>query len=287
MSSDANTSILVIGATGNVGSEVVRQLASAGRTARIYVRDAAKARAMLSDSGYELVEGQLDDRAGLEKAMAGVDGLYMVTFETPEYLDFLDNVLSAAKDAGVKRIVLMSATSDENSDIPFLKIHGLMERKVKESGLEWTILHPDWFMQNFFGNAGVEEVVFPGGPGKSCFIDVRDIAAVAIKALDGGHHGRILELTGPEPLTYGEAVAKLAEGSGFPFKYVQPTPEQFREGFIAQGNPPEYADLMIDITQPMRDGSVTPPTGVVEEVLGRKPISMTQFAKDFADTLRG
>ncbi len=283
-----STRVLAIGATGNVGSEVVRQLVAAGETPRVYVRDPAKAKQLLGESGYELVEGQLSDEAGLGKAMAGVEALYMVTFETEEYFTFLDNALGAANDAGVKRMVLMSATSDENSEVPFLRIHGLMERKVKESGLNWTILHPDWFMQNFFGNAGVEEVVFPAGPGKSAFIDVRDIASVAIAALcSDDHAGKILDLTGPESLTYGEAVAKIAEGSGFAFRYVQPTPEQFREGFIAQGNPPEYADLMIDITQPMRDGVVTPPSGVVEQVLGRPPISMVQFAQDYAAVLKG
>lgn len=282
------TKILAIGATGNVGSEVVKQLVAAGQTPRIYVRDSAKARRLLGAKGYELAEGQLNDRDRLASAMKGVSGLYMVTFETPEYLTFLDIALATAKAAGVQHIVLMSAASDENSDIPFLRIHGLMERKVKESGLKWTILHPDWFMQNFLEEPERREVVFPTGPGKTSFIDARDIAAVAIKALtEPGHDCKIYDLTGPEALTFREAVERMAKGSGVPITYLEPTPEEFRKGGIEMGIPAEYLDLLIDITAPSRGGAVSPPNDTVRTILGRAPIAIEQFGKDHAAVWRG
>jgi uncharacterized protein YbjT (DUF2867 family) len=207
-----NPLILVTGATGIVGSEIVKQLVEARQKVRVLVRDPAKA--LKFGTGIEVVKGDLSKPETLVAAFAGVDkvfvlsnGLDLPTLEA--------NAFDAAKKAGVKHIVKLSG---RHLDADFLagtvlaQWHSESERRLRTLGITWTILRPGVFASNFLMWLVREQgaVFLPVGDGRDTPTDPRDIAAVAVKVLTTpGHEGKVYELTGPEFLSYAEMVQKM------------------------------------------------------------------------------
>ncbi|MEQ9247537.1 MAG: NAD(P)H-binding protein, partial [Nitratireductor sp.] len=143
--------ILVTGATGNVGSEIARQLIAQKTPFRIYVRDAAKAAEMIGPDGYEVALGDFDEADAFEKALLDVDAVYMVTNQSDAFKTSLTRMAGQIKKAGIKRLVMLSAECDPDSSVFFVRRTGELEEIVKAADLPWTFLRPDWFMQNFAG----------------------------------------------------------------------------------------------------------------------------------------
>jgi len=272
--------ILVTAATGNVGKEIAKQLVEAGDQPRIFVRDESKAKTMIPDGDYQLAVGDVTDLAALESAMQGVEAVYTAVLDAyREDTTYLQNIITAAKNAGTKRIVLMSAFKVEAyPDMPFIQWHNKAESELMESGLDWTILRPDWFMQNFLAYVKEGQLNLPMGSGKNSFIDTQDIAAVAIEALkDSKHAGKAYSLSGPEVMDHHQVAETITKVTGRPCVFNNIDPQLIKQGLEAQGYEEWYVNMYLDITTPMRAGDVRTPQPDVEQILNRKPVSLAEF----------
>lgn len=273
--------ILVTGATGNVGSEIARQLIARGTPFRIYVRDADKAADMIGEEGYETALGNFSDEAAFADALVGIRAVYMVTNQSDAFKTDLERMTRQIKQAGIDRFVMLSAEGDPDSDIFFVRRTGELESIIRDADLNWTFLRPDWFMQNFAGYVAMGMVAFPDGPGKTSFVDVRDVAEVAIKTLtESGHTGRTYRLTGPRAMTFAEAAARISAVLGRDVPFVGISPEQMRDGLIAQGAEPWYAEMNAEMTFAIRMGMSFSPSNDILFLLEREPRSIETYTAD-------
>jgi uncharacterized protein YbjT (DUF2867 family) len=211
----------------------------------------------------------------------------MGSFDHPEQLALQANLIAAAKRAGVRRIARLSALStDEDSEVPFARIHARGDRQVLESGLGGIALRPTWFHQNFLGYFPRGVMRGAAGEGRVAFIDVRDIAAVAVRVLTApGFEGEGIDLTGPEPLTHGEVAAILGRETGRTFAYVDVDPATFRRENLAGGASAAYADILDYLYARIRAGEAARVADGARRVLGRDPIPLARFARDYTKEL--
>lgn len=270
--------ILISTANGKVGSEIVEQLLAKGKSVRIGAHNLAKAEANFP--GVHVVHFDYNDTDSLKAALEGVDTVYLASpGDFPS--DPEKNVVDLAKTIGVKRIVKLSAMGVEADDsIPLRQV----ELYIQASGLEYTILRPNWFMQNY--STGMAEGIRngslyePAEQAKTGFIDARDIASVAVKALtENGHNGQAYALTGGESLDRNAVAAKLSSATGKTVQYVPINDDQFR-GAMQNELSPSYLELMSNLYAGVRAGWSDATTDTVKKLLGRDPISFDQFAAD-------
>lgn len=278
--------IAVTGPTGNVGAEVVRSLRAAGAPVRALSVDPERARRALGDD-VEHVRLAFGDEATYAGAFQGARALFLM--RPPQITDVARRIhpaIDAARAAGVRRIAFLSLQGVErNPVVPHYRI----ERHLRRSGVPTTMLRPSFFMQNL-GTTHRDEIrdegrIFvPAGRGRTSFVDVRDVAAVAAKALlEAGHEGRAYELTGREALGYAEVVKILTEVLGRPITYADPSPLAFWRRSRAQGTPAAFVVVMLGLYTVSRLGMAARVTPDLEELLGRPPITVRGFAEDHAE----
>jgi uncharacterized protein YbjT (DUF2867 family) len=280
-----SASILVTGATGNVGAEVVRQLQHAGQSVRAAVRYANDTR-FASGAGIESVLFDFAQPATFQPAFEGVERIFLVRPPAISNVRrYIFPAIDAAKRAGVRQIVFLSLIGvEKNRVVPHYKI----ERHILSSGLDHTFLRPSFFMQNLSTTHRGEirdrnEIFVPAGAGKTSFIDVRDIAAVASLALvEAGHASAIYELTGDEALSYAAVAGQLSSILGRTITYPRPSLLQFIRRQREQGLPWPLVVVMSGIYTTARLGLAGRLTGDVRRLLGRPPTTFQQFAKDHA-----
>lgn len=277
--------ILVTTPNGKVGSEVVKQLLEKGVPVRVGAHTPEKARAAFPDA--EVVKFDFQDEASVRQALQGVTALYLASpGEMPA--EPVKRVVDLAREAGVQRIVRLSALGAEQGDNPLRDV----EQHIEASGLAWTFVRPSWFMQNYStlsaGRIRDQGTLFePSGSGKTGFVDARDIAAVAVAALTGeGHAGQAYAVTGPEALSRDEVARAISEATGKEVKYVPITDEQLQQAMRQAGAPEAYIGLMTNLYGMVRAGHTERVTNDVKRVTGRDPIRFGQFARDHADVWR-
>lgn len=278
--------ILITGATGNNGREIVRLLAEAHIPARALVRDKTKA-AELNWPGIEKVEGDLTQPESLRPALRGIEKAFLLTPYAPDQVGMQAGFISAAKRAGVQHIVKFSGMSaDVNSAVAIFRQHGEIERILEASGLAYTHLRPTSFMQNFLSSAATiarGALYAPMAEARANFVDVRDIAAVAFKALtEPGHEGKAYDITGPEALTHAEIAERLGKAIGKPVTYYAMTPEQYKSSLMQAGVPEWMADGLNELYAAYRAGYADCVTDAVPRIGGKTPIRFQQFAEDHA-----
>src|SRR6266545_6267959 len=206
--------ILVAGATGHVGSQLVRLLAEGGTPARALIHSPDKA-APIQRLGLETALGDFEQTDTLDAAMAGCDHLFLLSPPSPRQPEQEQHVIDAARRAGVAHVVKLSAPgADPHAPVVFGRWHAQIEQYLAQSGLAHTLLRPGYFMQNFLMSAQpvAEQGVLYGmtGEGRVGYIDARDIAAVAARVLTSpGHQGTSYTLTGPESLSAAEVAERL------------------------------------------------------------------------------
>ncbi|WP_406270466.1 NAD(P)H-binding protein [Nocardia sp. NBC_00881] len=275
--------ILVAGATGNVGAELVRTLSKQGQPVRALVRDAAKA---ALPSGVEAVTGDLNRPETLSGALDGVHGVFLLS----GYND-LPDLLKRAKNAGVQRVALLSGGSAALQDLDnaVSRYMTLSERAVRASELAWTFLRPRSFMSNslrWLPQLAVGDVIRVQFPDvRVGAIDPADIAAVAATALtDGGLDGQVLELTGPQALLPADQIAVLAAALDRPLVAHGLSNEETKAELTAT-MPREYVDAFLDF---FADGTLDEATlyPTVEQVIGRPPRTFEQWATAHADAFK-
>ena len=209
---------------------------------------------------------------------------------TPNITALERKAIDEIKQAGVRHVVKLSAMGGR--DAIFLRQHADSEDYIKSSGVAYTFLRPNGFMQNFVTYNGATintQNAFYGsqGDGEVSHIDLRDIAAVAVKTLtEDGHEGKAYTLTGPEALSNARVAEILSEDTGREIKYVDLTAEQFKQALLGVGLPEWSANALVDLQQFYRRGGASAVTRDVEQLLGRKPISFEQFSRDYAQAFQ-
>jgi uncharacterized protein YbjT (DUF2867 family) len=275
--------ILVVGATGTVGSEVVKQLTDRGGRVRVMTRDPAKAAKF--GKAVEIVEADLGKPETLGPAFAGVEKAFVLSNGPGIALE--GNALAAAKAAGVRHVVNVTAQEldfPELAAAPLGQAHLSIERALVESGLAWTILRPSWFASNllipFLMDLRAGETVLPAGDGKEAPIDPRDIAAVAIKTLTTpGHEGKTYVITGPELLSQTDMMARASAILGRPLKHVDISEAEALTRWLGMGVPREFADSLIGHFKAMKAGRAHV-TSAVAEITGRPPRRFEDWVHD-------
>jgi len=283
--------ILVTGATGTTGSEIVRQLAAAGARVRALVHRRPAAAAV--GGHVEYVTGDLADAASVERAMAGVERVMLIPPVDPRAAEMQRNVAAAAKRAGVRHIAKLSVLAvNPNSPVRFLRWHAEGERIVADSGIPATNLRANSFMQNILHMApqiAATGVFYqPAGNARISFVDARDIGAAATRVLtEDGHGGRSYDITGPEALTFADAAAAIAEAAGRPVQYREQSPEEFKQTILGFGRPEWVADGLNELYGFYREGLASRVDGAVEKLAGRRATTFREFARDYAPAFSG
>ena len=285
--------ILITGATGTTGREIVGELQKLGATGvRALVRDPARA-AFIREAGFETFEGDFDRPETLSAALEGVERALLLTPPSPQTFGQQRAFIEAAERAGVRHVVKFSAIgAAAAAPEGFGKWHGQSEDLLKSSGLAWTMLQPNFFMQNFLGQAAqiaaTGAIYQPVGDARASFIDTRDIASVAARTLaEGGHEGQTYVLTGPEALSYADVAAKLSEATGRRIKYVPITPEQFREGALGAGLPEWLVAALERLNELFASGRAAEVNENVRRVGRKEPTTFDRFARDYAAAFKG
>jgi len=279
--------LLITGATGTVGSELVKDLTDAGVSPRVLVRDVSKAPA-----GTQGVVGDFSDRESLKRALDGVDTAFLLAPFLPTMVDLQAAFIAAAKEAGVQRIVKLSAMgTGADAPVALLRWHASAEAILKESGIAWTCVQPNGFMQNLLGQAELIKmqgiIPAPAADARISHIDVRDIAAsIASTLTSTGHEDKTYVLTGPAAITYGEMAADVSAAIGKTVSYMPITSEQFVGALTSMGMPAWMAEGLDELYAFYRTGAGSKVTGDVEKLTGRPSIPFAQFAKDYAGALK-
>jgi uncharacterized protein YbjT (DUF2867 family) len=276
--------VLVTGATGKVGYEVVKALAMAGVTVKAATRHPATAPDYGMQGAVEIVRFDYADPQTVTAALADVDRLFLVTPEDDE-VAYGKRLVDAAQAADVTHIVKLSALGVEQAETSG---HRQVERYIEASHLAYTHLRPTWFMQNFntFDAQSIKEhdtLYLPASDGRVGFIDTRDIAAVAALALTReGHANTAYALTGPALLDHAEVAAILSQTLGRTITYANPSDVQYRAALSSYGMPPRMVEGMAGLYGMVRSGSYAVLTPDVERLLGRAPMAFSQYARDYA-----
>jgi uncharacterized protein YbjT (DUF2867 family) len=280
----------VVGATGNTGRAVVKELKGLGEKPVCVVRNADKAKEVLG-ADTKTVLAELDDRAGLEKALAGSKRVFIVTGHNPKSAAQQINVIDAAKAARAEYIVKVSggrAVTGPDVESVNGRAHYEIEEHLKASGLQWCILSPGLFMQNIVGQAAniknEGKIVQPWPKDLSvALIDVRDTGALGARVLrdPSKHAGKVYSFTGAAT-TYGAFADEISEVLGKPITYVALTLEQAEQGMKTRGMPDWLVTHLIAIARAGSNGAFSKEnTQPIRDIVGRAPITTRQFVQDY------
>lgn len=284
--------ILVLGATGNVGSQVVKQLSAIGANVRAAVRSPRKAEA-LKGNGVSLTEFDTDKPETVQAAFQGVDKVFLLTPLLPNMVELSANLVEAAKKAGVKHIVKSSGMGAEaEPGITVTRWHRQTEKAIEASGIAFTFVRPNGFMQNYANFSGPSiktqnAFYLPVGDGKVSYIDARDIASVATVALtQQGHEGKAYEITGSEALSNQEIAEIISQAVSRKINYVDVSEDAARSEMKQAGMPEVLVEATVELYDLYKAGYASEVTPAVEQVTGKKPISFEQFVRDYVDAFK-
>jgi uncharacterized protein YbjT (DUF2867 family) len=267
-----NDGILVLGGTGKTGRRVAELLRQAGKHVRI---------------GSRTAEPRFDweNRATWGPALHGVKAAYVAyqpDLAAPGALEIVDAFFRQAVDSGVEKLVLLSGRGEVEAE--------QAEQALQATAADWTILRASWFFQNFSESVfrdsiAAGEVALPSGPAAEPFVDVDDIAEIALAALTKvGHSRKLYEITGPRALTFAEAIGEIAQATGREIRFIAVPPADFRAQLVASGVPGSEADLVIYLFTTVLDGRNTPLADGVQRALGRPPRDFSDYVRRMAAT---
>jgi uncharacterized protein YbjT (DUF2867 family) len=266
--------ILVVGATGTVGSHVVDQLLAKGEQVRVLTRDLSNA-AKFGDA-VEIVQADLEKPDTLRGTFSGATKVFVLS-NGPEQLTHEVNAFAAAQRAGVGHIVKLSALESFQGHLDGTEhgdVHRESEGRLRTLGPAWTMLRPGFFASNFplyFLRKTSDGAAFylPTSDGKEAPIDERDIAAAAVATLTSpGHEGKIYELTGPDLLSNAEMADRMSAATGISIRHADLTETEARERFLADGFPPGFADSVVRHFAAVKAGKMHLTSGI-PDLLGR------------------
>jgi uncharacterized protein YbjT (DUF2867 family) len=281
--------ILVTGASGTIGREVAKHLLKKRASVRAAVRDQAKATKQFADN-VELAALDFENGESFAAALEGVEKVFLLPPLVPNQAALTNAFVDAAKRAGIRHIVKLSAIGIDD-ELPFTvgKWHAANEQHIRESGLAFTFLRPNSFMQNFINYFPPRDgtIYLPWGDGKASFVDTRDIAAVAAEALTAsGHEGKTYTLTGPAALGIAEVASILSSEAGREIHYVDVPEAAARDGMLQAGLPQWQVDALMELHAINKQSRWAAVISDIEKVTGSPAIDFSQFARDYADKFR-
>lgn len=282
--------ICVTGAGGTLGSEVLAQLQAIGTPLRAAFHSDEKAGAARAQ-GVDAAVIDYEDDGSLREAFAGCDTLFLLGHNAIDQTELELAAVDAARAAGIRRIVKQSVMGAQDGAYSLARVHRPVEEAIEASGLAWTFLRPNSFMQNvmtFMSPTIRAESAFYSASGQAriSHVDVRDIAAVAVQALtQAGHDGKAYTLTGPDALTYDELATLLTQATGRTITHVDLPPNELRYGMIDMGMPDEIADRLLDLERYFREGHAARVTDDIRRVTGQAPRTFANYASECAPLL--
>ena len=276
--------VLVTGATGNVGSRAVDELRDRGIPVRAFVRDPQRAAVVLADA-TELAHGDFAQVDSVRRAMDGIERVLLICGNDPRQVEFGTAAIDAAARAGVRQIVMLSTIGAEaGSPTVFFDQHGRIEEYLHGSRIPGVVLRSSHLMSNLLGSVATirraGRFFLPAGDARIAMIDPRDVAAAAAAALTtDGHDGRTYVLTGPEAITYGDLARRLSGVVGRPIEFVDVPDEAALAGLAQAGLSPWLAEQVVAVFGALRDGVNASTTDSVRELTGREPRDIEDFAR--------
>jgi len=277
---------LVTGGTGNVGSQALKALLTKKNLkVRALVRNPAKAQ-WIADLGGELVQGDLDDAAAVRRAMVAVQTLALITPAGAHASEQAGKVITIAKQAGVQKVVRLSAIkASEDGPTDNTRQHGITERAVRESGMRFVMLRPNYYMQNLLGSLGSivgEGKLYAGvGDAKFALIDARDVGdALAAAVVTDQFDGSALELSGPQSIGHSAVAAGIGKALGLNVTYVAVPPEAAGEAVRAFGLDDWTVKVIVDYSRAYSKGFGDFVTDSVRSLTGHAPRDIGTFTRE-------
>ncbi len=280
-----NEIIAVTGATGNIGIPVVAGLIERGYAPRVIVRE-KESNAAWDAAGVEQVEADMSNVDSLRKAFSGADKVFALTPFVENLTELGRNTIAAAQSAKVKHIVRSSGLgASPDAPIALGRWHGEVDRYLEDSGVDFTIIRPASFYQNYFAYSDSIKnqncYYAPLGNAQIVLIDVRDTAAVAVAALtEDGHAGQIYSITGNEALSNTEIAEIFSDALGRKITYVDVPEEKAREAMLNQGMPEWMTNAVLELSAVGKAGYLTDVSPTVEQVTGQKPRTFRTFVEE-------
>jgi uncharacterized protein YbjT (DUF2867 family) len=273
--------ILLTGATGTIGRATMTALRAANAAFKVAARNPAELHAL----GVPSVAFDWDQLGSYLPALQGVDRLFLLTPNSERQVGYILQAVAAAKRAGVRHIVRVSVMgADAEPGIILGRQHFAAEREIRASAIAWTTLRPTFFMDNFIRYYGVDphkdsQVYLPNGDGKAAWVDPADVGDVAARVLcTDGYAGSVIDLTGPELLSSAEALSVLGSVLGHHYAYVDVPEQAAREAMEKNAMPAWLVDAFLELNALIRLGHAATLTRGVQQVLGRPPRSMREWA---------
>lgn len=285
-----NMVTVVTGASSTVGNEIVNHLLASGQKVRVAVRDLD--RYSMTASNLEIVHVDYYKPETFDNLFEGGEKLFLLVPFVNNMIEITSGIVKIAKKQGVKYIVNQSLLGlDVYSGTTISRLHRRAEKVIIESSIPFTILRPNYFMQNFivfFSHTIKSQGSFyiSAGDGKVSFVDARDLAHVAIKLLavndEQQHLDNTYNVTGPESLSYKQAAEILSNQIGKKISYINITYDEARQGLKDIGISDQLIPLLLEMYDDIRMGYASGISSVVQEITGSKPISFSSFVRDYA-----
>lgn len=280
-------SILIFGATGNTGTVIVGKLKEEKENFSIFAEnlDSASKLGLREDQVYV---GSFDDKDSLINAMKGISRIYLLMPIHPDTITWTKNVLHAAKEAGVDCIVKQSGfRAPKNAKSQVIRDHAQTDELIKNSGLDFTILQCNSFMQNMYGNLPTinneGKFYLPLGSSLQSIVDIGDVASVAVQVLrEPGHEGMTYALSGPEALSSAKQASIISDISGKKIQYVATLKDDTEKTLKSYGMDDWMAENLSETLAWFTDPLYAEVTNDIERILGRKPRSFSEFAKELS-----
>ncbi len=276
--------ILVTGATGSVGKVLVNEIVKRGKEVRAGIHTPDKYD-YIKTSGVEAVPLEFGDFATIDKALQDIKSLFLITPIAREEVEFARRMIDRARMWGVEHIVRLSMlNADDMPGTQFTRWHRLAESYIEESGIPYTFIRPNAFMQNFlrYIQPSGSFIAMPLDNQKVSYIDVRDIGAVGAEVLMGGKDffGCTLELTGPDAITMDDVTNALSSEIRSHIGYVSISEDTARHIFESIGTADWMAEGLLELYNMQREGNNSIVTSTIEDILDRKPIPFDKFTRD-------
>lgn len=274
--------LFISGATGKVGSELVRELRKRDVAFRAGVH---KATVM---SGQLSVEFDWDRTETYQAALAGCEAAFLLTPATPKVVEYTRHFIRVAQEEGVRRVVKMSVIGAQPDGITLQRQHAAAETLLRESSVSWSILRSAPFMQGFplhYGASMREErtLYLPHGAGEAAWVDTADVAAVAAHLLmTPACDGQVYDVTGPQALSTERVARVLSEVWGHRQSYVAVPEEAARQGMLQRGLPAPAVEVLLEVHGLIREGRLAQVMDTVNRLLGRDARTLEQFARSLA-----
>jgi uncharacterized protein YbjT (DUF2867 family) len=278
--------VLVTGGTGTVGRQAMHSLLKANDVAvRALVRDVAKA-AWIAEAGGDIISGSFEDDSAISRALADVDTLALITPAGPRAFEQAGKVVALAKQAGVRKVVRLSAIkADEDGPTDNTRQHAMTERDIRESGMTYVFLRPNYYMQNFLGSLRAvlqEGKLYAGmGEAKIAVIDARDVGdAVAAAVRSNAFDGEALELSGPRSITHHTIAEAIGAALGRHVEYVAVPSEAVGEFVRKLGRDDWAAQVVADYARAYSRGFGDLVTNAVRSLTAHEPRDISTFARE-------